>query len=107
MGWDFFKESEARSRLQDIIADPKAPWKTEALIALSRMDLSGKTPQGRVDLLQKQVMHPNKALCKWAIDEISELGTPEAMRILQSVANDTSIEGRYAKRKLSILESTK
>ncbi|OGP93562.1 MAG: hypothetical protein A2157_15070 [Deltaproteobacteria bacterium RBG_16_47_11] len=31
-GLGFFKESEARSRLQEIIADSKAPWKTEALI---------------------------------------------------------------------------
>jgi HEAT repeat protein len=106
-GLGFFKDNRAVSRLREIIADPKAPWQTEAHIALLRIDLSKKVSQERLDLLQENLGYPNIAVRKWVIDEISELGTPEAIKVLRSVADKQTQEGKQAKRKLLALGFSK
>jgi len=102
-GLGFFQDPRARSRLQKIIDDPETPWKNEAQIALWKIDLSAQSPPDRLPLLQKLLGHPNRAVSKWAIDETAELGTPEAIGALQSMAADPSGSGRHARRKLLAL----
>ena len=102
-GLGYFQNIRARSRLEEIVVDPKAPWKTEAHVALLRMDLATKDSQDRLKLLQKQLEHPNKAVRKWIIDEISESDTPESVKALRSISDKQTPEGKYAKRKLLTL----
>jgi HEAT repeat protein len=104
-GLGFFRDQKARLRLQEILADPEAPWKTEAEIALSKINLSKVPLKNRLNLLKGLVEHPNKGVAKWAIDEISEIKTPQAKEILESASRDKTIKGDYARRKLLILQS--
>jgi HEAT repeat protein len=104
-GLGFFRNPKARLRLQEILADPEAPWKTEAEIALSKINLSNTPLNNRQNLLKGLVEHPNRGVAKWAIDEISEIKTPQAKEILESVSADKTKKGDYARRKLLILQS--
>ena len=102
-GLGFFQDHRAHARLQEIIADPNATWKTDAEIALSRADLFAKSPLERLDFLLKLTDSPNKAVCRWAVDQISELGIPEAVNVLRSIASEKTVKGHHAKRRLLAL----
>lgn len=101
-GLGFFRNQKARLRLQEILADPEAPWKTEAEIALRKINLSKVPLENRLNILKEYAGDPNRGVAKWAIDEISEIKTPKAREILESASRDKTIKGDYAKRKLLI-----
>lgn len=97
-GLGYFSGSKAREAASIIINDPTAMWKGEGHIALSRIQLQQE--QRKLSFLKQLLTHSYMDVRQWALAEISELNTPEAIEFLTATAARKDRLGRMAQLKV-------
>jgi len=95
---------EARSRLVEIIDDPYARWKSYALMAQALQDRRAQTPAQSVATLDRLARGRDRLAAMWALEELADLGTPEAAQALQAIAGHKGRRADVAQVRLEAME---
>lgn len=107
LGLGYFNQPKARELLDGIISRPDANWKTEAQIALARLELVQLMGSDQIKLLQRLIEHSNAGVRTWAIDQLCQLDSEEAFKLLALVSTRRTTEGFYASTKMLLLHRQK
>lgn len=100
----YLDSEEAQKRLTDIINDPIGQWKSYAVIALAQQELKSKTPHEKVEHLGQLMQHHDPLVLQWAMQQLADLDTPEAIRMLQELVEK---ENRLGQQVLRLLKARK
>lgn len=101
----FFADPAAAARLQAILDDPQGAWKSYALIAQGERRLAGQPPAGQVTILGELARGRSRTLAQWAVDRLTDLGTPDAVAALRAARTRPTAAGAMAARRVRILEA--
>ena len=96
----YLNTDRAKNRILEIINDPNGNWKSYALIAQAKQNLHDKVPDEKLKILSDIMRDRNARLAGWAIEQIAEINSPEASKLLLSVSTEATKIGRKAKRSL-------
>lgn len=101
----YLRTTEARSRLEEIINDPEGHWKSEALVASAQQRLATISAQEKVEHLGMLAYGFNRYVASWAVDQLSDLDTPEVVDLLRGLASRGGKIGEKAHRRLRSREA--
>ena len=82
----YLNTAEARARLEEILNDPIGQWKSYARIALAQQELNTKDMQAKIESLNLLTQDTNNRVARWAVEQLADLGTPEATQLLRDIA---------------------
>ena len=101
-GLRFFREAEARARLEELCLDPGEIWKREARVSLAAWELAGigDAAGAREDYLIGLLGRSRPMVEQWAVQALAELGTARAVAELRALAREPTRVGRTALRTL-------
>lgn len=96
-------DTRAVSRLDEMIQESKGS-KSEILLAKSQIDYANVAPDQRIETLRGYLNDPSEKIAEWAITTLADLGTEEAVSLLEEKARDgKSRRGDMAQLKLRML----
>jgi len=103
----FFAAPAAAARLQAIVDDPQGAWKAYALIALTERQLAAQPPATQAATLAALARRSGRSRtqAEWAVDRLTDLGTPQAAAALRALSDRPTPVGRLAARRLLALEA--
>lgn len=100
----YLDTAEARNRIAQILNDPAGRWKSYALMAQALQDRRGQTPQQEAAILEGVTRARDRVAATWAMAELTDLGTPEALQALQRLTGRRGRTGSAAQVRLQIAE---
>ncbi len=78
-------DTRALPRLEELIQGSKA-GKSGILLAKSQIDYANVAPDQRIESLRGYLNDPNEKIVEWAITTLADLGSPEAITLVQEKA---------------------
>ncbi len=100
----FVDTPAATARLQEILDDPQGHWKSYAAMALAQQDLAIAPPDMQAQQLAKLAGGQDRQVTDWALERLTDLGTPEAVAETAKLANRAGRVGWRAQLQLALTE---
>jgi len=99
-GLGYLATPEARARLSEILDSPAGRWKSYAAIGLALQDISAMGVNAkRVEYLSRLAkQRQDWIVAGWAVEQLADLGLPEARQVLQDLARSGGKAGERAGR---------
>jgi len=101
-GLGYIDDAAARARLQAILDDPAGRWKSYAAIAITIGDMRSLSAAEKVAMLAPIARGRSRVASRWALEELTDLGTPEARAVIGTLADGTRPVAASARRRLAI-----
>ena len=101
----FFSAAAAGARAQAILDDPRGAWKSYALIALVERRLATQSVGEQVSTLDQLAHGRSRTAAEWAVDRLTDIGTPDAVAVLRKVRDRATPVGAMADRRVKVLEA--
>ncbi len=95
--------TEARDRLEAILNDSSAPWRSQAAMALTERGLAEADEAARAHRLGELARGSDKQASSWAIDRLAASGAPESATELATLEAQGGRVGRQALRRRALL----
>jgi HEAT repeat protein len=99
----FLRDPAARSRLEEILDDSSAPWRSQATMALARQDLAGADEAERAARLGALARGRDRQLATWALTELLRSSDAEASGEARRLASGRGRAARAAQRRLALV----
>ncbi len=99
----FFRAAAAGDRLQAILDNPYGAWKGYALVAVAERKLATQTAAERVATLEPLVVGRSRTLAEWAVDQLTDIGSPAAVTALRKAQTRSTPVSKLAERRLILL----
>lgn len=100
----YLDTAEARARITQILNDPASRWKSYALIAQTLQDRRGLSPAADATTLENLARGRDRVASTWAMTELTDSDTPEALQALQRLTGRSGRRGTVAQARLKIAE---
>lgn len=81
-------DKRAEPRLKEMIDDPRLGWKSEAILSLKQIEVRNLPDGQKLSALKQCLFGPNERIVEWAIQSLADMGTPEALFLLEEKAKD-------------------
>jgi HEAT repeat protein len=98
-----FSDPAAGERIRAILADPNGAWKAYALIAQAQQLLARQSLSERVATLDGLAHSRSRTASEWAVDQLTDIGNPDAVAVLRKVQTRSTPVGKLAQRRLVVL----
>lgn len=101
LGW--IRDPASRSRIEEILGDPTAPWRSQAAMALALQDLKGADEFDRAARMGELARGRDRQVAAWALSELVRSPAPEATEEARRLANGRGRTARAAQRRLALV----
>ncbi len=99
----YSRSTQARDRIEAILGDPAASWRSQAAMALTQRSLTGADDATRARRLGELVRGSDKQVSSWALARLAATDAPEAARELAAIEAQGGRIGRQALRRRALL----
>ncbi len=101
-GLGYLDDAASRARLQAILDDPGGRWKSYATIAITVRDMGSLSAAEKVTMLFPIARGRSRIANRWALEELTDIDTPEARAVIRTLADGTRPVALSARRRLAI-----
>jgi HEAT repeat protein len=101
----FFTATAAGERVQAILDDPRAAWRSYALIAQAERRLKVQSSAEQIESLDGLAHGRSRTLAEWAVDRLTDIGNADAADVLRTLRDRPAPVGPMAERRLLAIEA--